>query len=122
VPKLQPNEVLIKVAYAALNPADQKGIDMISPPGAIIGSDLSGTIVALGSDVNNPELAIGTRVATLVTGAKYPDQGSFAEYCKAESELVWIVPDGLRLEEAAAYPMALITNGQVSSHTDDASL
>lgn len=114
VPGLQPNDVLIRVQYAALNPTDYKHSHFgLAPEAAIIGCDLSGTIVALGSDVKNSELQVGTKVATVVHGGKFYDKGSFAEYARAESELVWKLPENLDLKEAASFPLALITNGQV---------
>ncbi|GHJ87428.1 hypothetical protein NliqN6_3830 [Naganishia liquefaciens] len=45
VPKLDKNEVLIKVAYVAQNPIDWKlSSGGMSPPNAIIGFDLAGTL------------------------------------------------------------------------------
>lgn len=45
---------------------------------------------------------VGDRVAGFVHGGKDAGVGSFAEYCKTESDLVWIVPENIGFEEAAA--------------------
>lgn len=110
--ELQANDVLIKVAYAALNPVDGKFF-LPESTHTIVGSDLSGTIVALGPNINNKKLKVGARVATMVHGGKYTDIGAFAEYARAESELVWEVPAELALEDAAAFSMGVLTSGQV---------
>jgi NADPH:quinone reductase-like Zn-dependent oxidoreductase len=106
-----------------LNPTDWKhSLFGLAPPSAIIGVDLSGTIAAIGAGVKNSDLKIGDKVATVVHGGKFYDKGSFAEYARAENELVWKVPEGLELEDAATYPLALITNGQVSAVNHDIGL
>ena len=63
VPKPEPDEVLVRIEAAALNPVDWKiqqfGIIVTKYP-AIVGSDAAGVVVQAGSDVTN--LSVGDRV------------------------------------------------------------
>lgn len=99
-------EVLVKVAYAALNRADlfQKQGKYPPPDGAspLPGLEVSGAIEALGEDVEGWE--IGTEVCTIVEG------GGYAEYVTVPVGQLLPVPDGWNLGEAAALPEALFTN------------
>jgi NADPH:quinone reductase len=105
VPRPDFGEVLVKVAAAGVNRPDvvQRMGLYPAPPGAsdLPGLEISGTIVALGADVD-PELS-GQRVCALVAG------GGYAEYCIARADMCWPVPDGLSMEEAAAIPETLMT-------------
>ena len=62
-PKPEPDEVLVRIEAAALNPVDWKiqqfGIIVTKYP-AIVGSDAAGVVVQAGSDVS--DLSIGDRV------------------------------------------------------------
>jgi NADPH:quinone reductase len=73
------------------------------PPGAsdIPGLEISGTIVALGDDVEIENL--NRPVCALVSG------GGYAEYCLAYADHCLPVPNGLSMEEAAAIPETLFT-------------
>jgi NADPH:quinone reductase-like Zn-dependent oxidoreductase len=84
----------------------------MSPPGAIIGCDFSGTVVKLGP---NPKvnLHVGDKVAGCVHGGLFEDKGSFAQYLRAQSDLVFKVPEGVSMEEAATYGVAWVTACQV---------
>ncbi|GAB1523712.1 Zinc-binding oxidoreductase alcohol dehydrogenase [Rhizoctonia solani] len=101
VPALEPNEVLIRVHSVAQNPTDWKHTDFVSPVGNIIGCDFSGTVVKLGSDSIN-RVKVGDTVAGFVHGGNYKDRGAFAQYTRADSDLVWkFSPSVLSFEEAA---------------------
>ncbi|RSH95675.1 hypothetical protein EHS25_000767 [Saitozyma podzolica] len=108
VPELEENDVLVKVEYAAQNPTDWKHSANMSPPGAIIGCDFSGTVVKLGP---NPKvnLRVGDKVAGCVHGGLFEDKGSYAQYLRAQSDLVFKVPEGLGMAEAATYGVAWVT-------------
>jgi NADPH:quinone reductase len=98
-------EVLLKVAYAGVNRPDviqRKGL-YPPPPGAsdIPGLEISGTVVALGEDVDVGEM--GKRLCALVTG------GGYAEYALARLEHCLPVPAALSMAEAAALPETLFT-------------
>ncbi|CAE6363335.1 unnamed protein product [Rhizoctonia solani] len=112
VPTLDSNEVLIRVHSVAQNPTDWKHTDFVSPVGNIIGCDFSGTVVKLGSDSIN-RVKVGDTVATFVHGGNYKDRGAFAQYAKADSDLVWkFSPSALSFEEAATMNCALWTSIQ----------
>jgi NADPH:quinone reductase len=98
-PKItQPNQVLLKVEAAAINPADYK----VPKPffGDVYGIDVCGRVVEVGSDV------IGLQSGDLVFGQ---GPGSMAEFCVADASKVTKVPDWLTPIEAAALPVAYLT-------------
>ncbi|KAJ5106983.1 alcohol dehydrogenase [Penicillium angulare] len=105
------NEVVIKVAYVAINPADhklQEGTNHLSYP-CIYGTDVAGTIVQLGSKVTQFEL--GQRVTghcdSLLT--QKPTNAAFQLYSTCIEHLVSVVPDSLPLVNAAVLPVSVDT-------------
>ena len=54
-------------------------------------------------------------MAGIVHGNKYADKGCFAEYARAESDLIWAVPDSMSLEDAVSYTTPFVTSLQVST-------
>ena len=105
LPRLRPDDVLIKVAYAGVNRPDclQRAGAYPPPPGAspLLGLEVSGEIVAVGNEV--PREMIGQYVAALTPG------GGYAEYCAAHWQHCLPVPEGMLLAEAAALPETLFT-------------
>ena len=105
LPRLRPDDVLIKVAYAGVNRPDclQRAGAYPPPPGAspLLGLEVSGEVVAVGSEV--PREMIGQFVAALTPG------GGYAEYCAAHWQHALPVPEGMLLAEAAALPETLFT-------------
>ncbi|MCM8729634.1 NAD(P)H-quinone oxidoreductase [Hephaestia sp. GCM10023244] len=105
VPQPEAGEVLIRVAAAGVNRPDvlQRKGGYPPPPGApsILGLELAGEIVALGTGVETPWL--GQRVAALVAG------GGYAHYAVAPVGQCLQVPDALSMAEAAAMPETLYT-------------
>ena len=104
VPKPGQDEVLVKVAAAGVNRPDilqRRGV-YPPPPGApdILGLEVAGTVVAAGGGA---EGLMGRKVCALVAG------GGYAEYCIAPAGTCLIVPEVLRLTEAAAMPETLFT-------------
>ena len=105
VPEPSEDEVLVRVAYAGVNRPDviqRQGL-YPPPPGAspIPGLEISGEVVALGSNV--PREMLGQQVCALVTG------GGYAEYCTAHARHCLTLPRKMALEEAAALPETLFT-------------
>lgn len=104
-PQPKPDEVLIKVHAAGVNRPDIMQRQGLYPPpvGAseILGLEIAGTIVALGSSVTSWK--IGEQVCALVTG------GGYAEYCTAAAALCLPIPEGLSFTEAAALPETFFT-------------
>jgi NADPH:quinone reductase-like Zn-dependent oxidoreductase len=85
----------------------------MSPSRAIIGCDLSGTVVSLGSSPTNKSMQVGDKVAGCVHGGLFEDKGSYAEYARAESDLVFKVPEGEKMEEMAVFGVPWVTACQV---------
>jgi NADPH2:quinone reductase len=99
-------EVLVRVRYAGLNPADlqQRAGRYPAPPGApadIPGLEVSGTVEAVGDQVLG--VRPGDRVFGLVGGGGCADRVTVHERCVAR------VPDTLAELDAAAVPEAFIT-------------
>lgn len=99
------NQVLIRVAATSVNFADIKGRygnKGATQPPYIPGLDVAGTIVAIGSGVE--DFQIGQRVIA------FPAHGSYAEYVVADSILTYAIPDSIDFETAAASPIVSFTS------------
>ena len=100
-----PGEVLVAVAATAVNRADtlQRQGFYPPPPGAsdVIGLECSGTISALGDDVEG--WAVGDQVCALLAG------GGYASYVVVPAGQLMPVPAGVSLVEAAALPEVACT-------------
>jgi len=134
-PKIGPNQVLIKVKAVALNHLDLfvragiPGLNLDMPH--ILGSDISGEIVELGSDVN-PTLELGQKILVDpgiscgvcefcirgeeslcssygILGEHY--RGGYAEFLAVNPRNVVPIPTtvGLDFVEASAIPLTLMT-------------
>ncbi|GHJ87429.1 hypothetical protein NliqN6_3831 [Naganishia liquefaciens] len=55
----------------------------------------------------------------MVHGGARADRGAFAEYARADSDLVWLVPDSVSLREAAGVTATLATAAQSLFHILD---
>jgi NADPH2:quinone reductase len=105
-PSPSADDVLIRVAYAGLNPADlvQRAGNYPAPPGSpqdIPGLEVAGTVERCGARVSSWQT--GDRVFGLVGGGGLADRVLAHERCVAR------VPDTLGEQEAAAVPEAFIT-------------
>lgn len=110
-PNVQKNEVLIKVHASGVNPVDYKirtGLAPYAEPElpAILGTDVAGTVVAVGDEVSN--FSIGDEVYGLVGGVR-GIAGSLAEYIAVDSDLLAIKPKNISMREAAAVPLVFLT-------------
>lgn len=109
-PSLKPNDILVEVKAAALNPIDYKMVegklkDMISlnlP--STIGFDVSGVVVEKGKDVSSFE--IGDEVYSRVPQEQ---MGTVAEFVAVNSDLVAKKPKNSSFEEAAGLPLTGLT-------------
>ncbi|MFE8701348.1 NAD(P)-dependent alcohol dehydrogenase [Cytobacillus sp. FJAT-54145] len=130
MPKIGPNEVLIKVKTAALNHRDiyvnnewraLKDIEKL-----IAGGDGAGVIAKVGSEVQG--WSEGDEVMLNPYDMKNdlflggPTDGTFAEYVKFSADHILRKPDYLSFEEAAPVPLALstawgtvVTQGKIKS-------
>ncbi|NBC17287.1 MAG: zinc-binding dehydrogenase, partial [Bacteroidetes bacterium] len=104
------DEVLIGVRAAALNPVDvqlRKGqfrlFTRFSPP-FVLGSDVAGTVVAVGESVSGfiPGDAVYGMLPTT-------QAGGYAEYAVLRTDQLAPMPAGCSFEEAAAVPLAALT-------------
>lgn len=116
VPQPKAGEVLVKVAFAGVNPIDVKtraGLGWAAAQNKdklpwVPGYDISGQVVEVGED--NRRFQIGDNVAGFIG---FPLRGGgYSQYlCVAESELS-LVPDAVTLEAAAVLPLAGQTAAQ----------
>lgn len=113
LPPCGAQEVLVQVSYVALNPADQKGIDLSPAVGARLGSDFSGVVVQAGALVDPQRMAVGDCVCGAVPSndAARPGVGAFGKYVVANQDFVLRVPRHMGLDEAATLPIGTLTCG-----------
>lgn len=97
IPGLRSNEVLIKVTAAGVNGPDlvQRRGHYPPPKGAsdLLGLEVSGEVVALGTEVTN--WSVGERVCALTNG------GGYAEYVAVDAGHCLPLPDGISEQDAA---------------------
>ncbi|KAH6698185.1 chaperonin 10-like protein [Leptodontidium sp. MPI-SDFR-AT-0119] len=95
--KTEEKEILVKVHATALNPIDCKFIDFIAPSDNLLGCEFAGVVadVVAGSAASRT-WKIGDCVAGFVQGGVSQERGAFAEYVKAEDDLVWRIPAGVK--------------------------
>tara|TARA_R110000868_G_scaffold65119_1_gene195217 strand:- start:3810 stop:4805 length:996 start_codon:yes stop_codon:yes gene_type:complete len=100
-----PGEVLVQVHAAGVNFADtlmRQDRYAITPPlPAILGSEVAGTIAALGVDVDANTIAIGTRVAAPLFAANI-SLGGYAEFVVVPVDYIVPLPDNLSFDQATA--------------------
>ena len=104
-PKLNLDEVLIKVSAAGVNRPDimqRQGL-YPAPPGAsdIPGLEIAGEIVEINSD--STKFKLGDKVCALVSG------GGYSSYCSAPIQQTLPIPKGLSFVQAAAIPETFFT-------------
>ena len=110
IPLIGPNEVLVKVKYAGVNPLDnmiiRKEVKFIVPYDLplVMGNEFSGVIEKLG--VNVTEFKIGDRVYGRMPLNKI---GAFAEYTAIDKDAIAIIPNYLSFKEAACVPLTALT-------------
>lgn len=107
-PVMGEDEVLVEIAYAALNRADlmQREGNYPPPPGCPkwMGLEVSGKIAAMGKEAKKKSsFQIGDEVCALLGG------GGYAEYVCVKYDMLMPVPKGRTLAEAAAMPEAFCT-------------
>ncbi|KAK0629903.1 putative zinc-binding dehydrogenase family oxidoreductase [Bombardia bombarda] len=114
MPVLTTGNVLIKTNAVALNPSDYKMCAAFPAPGAVLGLDFSGTVVAIGPDTDT-DLALGDVVFGSVHGSNPAnlEQGAFTEYLVTQATPLLRVPkkakQPLSIQEAASFGTALAT-------------
>jgi NADPH:quinone reductase-like Zn-dependent oxidoreductase len=112
-PEPGPDDVLVRIAAAGLNPYDwhmvrgdplvarlMGGMGLRRPSARVAGADAAGEVAAVGANVS--ELRPGDAVLGFCTGA-------LAEYALAKADRLVPKPARLSFEQAAAVPMAALT-------------
>lgn len=113
IPQITAEEILVKVHSCGLNPVDTKiraghlnDLFATTFP-RILGGDISGTIVTLGSDVT------GFKIGDEVYFANPLDKnGGYSEFCTVNYKIVCHKPLSLTHNEAATLPVAGLTSVQ----------
>ncbi|PKS05001.1 hypothetical protein jhhlp_008367 [Lomentospora prolificans] len=109
--QLKNAQILVKVAYAALNPADYRFPELgfvsralISYPTSL-GMDLSGRVVAIADDVE--DVKVGQLVMAHINA--FGSQGALSEYVVVEREGYSTLSEKVDLKQAAGAPVAAMT-------------
>ncbi len=110
VPALKPNQVLVRLKAAGINPIDYKmRRDLTRFPltlPAVLGCDGAGVVVEVGREVNR--LQVGDEVYFCQPGFN-GRQGTYAEYAVVDEALAAKKPKALDFVQAAAVPLVLLT-------------
>ena len=110
-PALQPDDVLIHIHAAGINPLDLrvlegefKAILPVKFP-FTLGNDLAGVVVEVGSQIK--KFKIGDEVY-----AKTDQTGAFAEYAVVKASALSLKPKNLSMQQAASLPLVALTSWQ----------
>ncbi|KMZ66757.1 Quinone oxidoreductase-like protein, chloroplastic [Zostera marina] len=115
VPHVEDDQVLVKVAAAALNPVDFKRFQgkfkkSDSPPPTVPGYDMAGVVVKVGSEVRQfkegDEIYGDVSEKALDKPKKF---GTLAQYTAVEEKLLAAKPANLDFTQAASLPLAILT-------------
>lgn len=115
MPELGPGDVLVRVAAAAINPADPwiaggAGRTAHGLAGDVgLGYDLAGTVEAVGDEVSG--VRVGDRVAALHGDVRAATRAQ-AEFAAIPAADAARVPDALATAEAASVPLNALTASQ----------
>ncbi|MDY7021930.1 MAG: NAD(P)-dependent alcohol dehydrogenase [Cyanobacteriota bacterium] len=110
IPKIKPDELLVKVSATSVNPVDWKirkgDLQLISGYNfpKKIGADLSGVVVEVGERVK--DFQAGDEIYTFINPAS---GGAYAQYAAVPASIAALKPSSMTHEEAAAVPVAALT-------------
>ncbi|MEY4969796.1 MAG: hypothetical protein RLZZ277_27 [Actinomycetota bacterium] len=113
-PTCGPDELLIKVHAAGLNPLDIKTRDgefKVFLPYKVpftLGNDFAGTVTAIGENVSN--FAIDDQVFGMANSKQI---GTFAEYVVVNKDVVAKKPSNISFTEASVLPLVSLTAWQI---------
>jgi len=100
VPKPGPNDILVKVVAAAVNPSDY-GSWKSAEPQVAMGKEGAGIVVALGGGLVTKRVKMGQKVG--IVGLKQ-NQGTYSEYVVVSAvDGFFPLPDDLPVEDAASF-------------------
>ncbi|KAH6676613.1 putative alcohol dehydrogenase [Halenospora varia] len=118
----KPNQVLIKVHAASVNPVDvaiangEFNIAVKVPTPVKIGFDLSGEVAAVGEGVE--DLKVGDEVFGCLP---WDDRGSIAQYAVTSAEFLVVKPKNISHVEATSIPLVSLTALQCFEKVAEAS-
>src|SRR5579883_2748796 len=116
-----PGEVLLRVRFASINPADAflaRAMYPAKPPlPHILGRDGVGEVVAVGEGAPNVE--VGRTMGILRCDVGVKDWGTLAEKVVAPAGALAPVPEGWSLEEMAGAPLTFLTAWQALTQWSD---
>ncbi|KAI1349116.1 putative zinc-binding dehydrogenase family oxidoreductase [Xylaria sp. FL0043] len=104
MPVLEPGTVLVKTRVVALNPSDYKMGRAFPAPGAVVGCNFAGTIIAI-DDSTETDLFVGDAVCGTLPGSNpgSPADGAFATYLRVPiMQLIRLDEDSDDMMERAA--------------------
>ncbi|MFS0513942.1 NAD(P)-dependent alcohol dehydrogenase [Nostoc sp. UIC 10607] len=108
-PKIEPTQLLVKVRASSVNPIDwkiRKGmLSLITGSNfpKILGFDVAGDVVAVGSGVTR------FKAGDAIYGSTSFPGGGYAEFAAVPENVAALKPTNLSYEEAAAVPLAALT-------------
>jgi NADPH2:quinone reductase len=116
-----PNQILLGVKFAALNPADAFLAQAMYPAKPalphILGRDGAGDVVAVGTGVSN--LRVGDEGVILRCDVGVEVRGTLADKVVVPADSVVRPPTGWTLEETAAAPLVYLTAWQALTQWSD---
>ncbi|NNV56792.1 NADP-dependent oxidoreductase [Limnovirga soli] len=114
-PIIGDHEILVKIQSAGVNPVDWKAaLNGYFPTPLILGSDIAGTIEAVGKAV-----ATYTVGDEIIGSLDWSKQSAFAEYVATREKYITRKPNNISLTDAAAIPLAALTAWQaLFDHAD----
>lgn len=113
LPTVTPGQILVRNQAVAINPLDYILQDTALLPWLdypiIAGSDVAGTVVAIGDGVNR--FAVGDRVLGLAVGTtvNQPTQGAFQQHTVVLAHMATPIPDAMAATSAAVLPLGIGT-------------
>jgi NADPH:quinone reductase-like Zn-dependent oxidoreductase len=113
------SDILVRVAYAALNPADVGFMSFLSPlipfrRTPVPGLDFAGHVVVAGPGA---KLEVGTRVCGAMSVMVHAtNRGSLAEYVVVPESMVAVVPEGIGMREASG--LGIVGQTAVIAHKE----
>lgn len=120
-PEPGPGQVLLRLKFAALNPADAFLAQNMYPAKPtlphILGRDGVGEVIALGAGVSNVKL--GDTVGILRCDVGVDTWGTLAEKVVVTGASVAPPPDGWTLEQTAGAPLVYLTSWQALTQWSD---
>jgi 2-methylene-furan-3-one reductase len=114
VPEVHPDQVLVKVKAAAINPVDFKRrtgyVSANSPFPIVPGYDCAGVVVRLGAEASKFKVGDEVYGMTSESPVVNPKQwGTLAPFTACEDKFLARKPQKLSFDEAASLPLAILT-------------